>query len=66
MRITFITFLSLTLFRISNSPVYSQNDAPVVKSLKVIVNEQGEEGVIQTIIRASAFDTEDGEQLYYE
>jgi acyl-CoA thioesterase-1 len=60
-----ISFKILLFGLFSYSYVLAQNTPPEIKKFIVVEKEQGEEGVLQTIVRAVAVDKEDGKNLKY-
>ncbi|TLX71794.1 SGNH/GDSL hydrolase family protein [Labilibacter sediminis] len=59
-----VLILSNTLFY--STIAFSQNTLPVISKLIVTEKEQGEQGVVQTVVRGVARDAEDGMKLNYE
>ena len=62
MRIILLTLFFLT----SSKSLFAQNSSPVIEMLKVQQKEQGEEGIVQTLVRGRAVDKEDGNRLDYD
>ena len=52
-------------FLLASFTISGQNTAPRIEKFDVIQKEQGEQGVVQTVVRGVADDAEEGMRLNY-